>query len=313
MPDTSKQTISASQSSALWNINPWLTRWMLWKWFHDDLPIESAGDGRMEWGLKLEPLIIDQAARDLALEVRPNRDSSGQQSYVRRGRLGCSRDAEIIDPTLGPGALETKCVFDYRAWMQDWEGGQSAPRHYETQLQHQMLVGDGEDGEPYRWGVIAVWVAGEVHYLRRDPIEDLWKQLRSETNAFFETIEAGDEPDPFGSAIELPALNAIERTGEVLDLTGDVDLAEEARLFEWAKAETRRFAKQADASKVKLLAALGEASEAECFGGIRLKVSQSKIPEGIRKAYTRSVLSTHVPDNLPDELMDNLQNAEPMA
>lgn len=309
MPDPERRTISATQAPALWNRSPWTTRWMLYKHFADGMSLDKEADGRMSWGLKMEPLILAQAAEDLALEVRPNAD----QSYVRRGRLGCTRDAIVIDPTLGPGTLETKVVFDYRDWMGGWEGGQTAPAHYEIQTQEQMLVGDGDDGEPYRWGVIAVWVAGEIHYLRRDPIEDLWKQLRAEADVFFASVEAGEEPDPFGSPVELPMLNAVARTGEIVDLSADVALAEEARMFEWAKAKARAFTRQADASKVKLMAALGDASEAECFGGIRLKVAQSEIPEGVRKAYTRTVLSTHIPDELPDELMDNLKTTEVMA
>lgn len=306
-------TISATQAPALWNRSPWLTRWMLFKHFRDGMSLDKPADGRMSWGLKLEPLIIAQAAEDLALEVRPNVGADGKPVYERRGRLGCTRDAIVIDPSLGPGTLETKCIFDYRDWMSAWGGGETVPDHYEIQTQHQMLVGDGDHGEPFRWGVIAAWVAGDVHYFRRDPVEDLWKALRSEADAFFASVDEGREPDPFGVAAELPMLNAVERTGEVVDLSSDVDLAEEARMFNWAKAAARRHDKIADKAKVRLLAALGDASEAECFGGIRLKVSQSEIPESTRKAYTRTVLTAHVPDHLPDELMDNLSNLAPTA
>lgn len=306
MPDPTGQTISATQAPALWNKSPWLSRWMLYKHFHDGMSLEKTPDVRMDWGLKLEPLIIAQAAEELALEVRPNRDAEGNPAYDRRGRLGCTRDAIVIDPSLGPGALETKCVFDYRDWMDDWAGGEQAPEHYEIQLQEQMLVGDGETS--FLWGVIAVWVAGEVHYFRRDPIAELWAALEAEAGRFFAEVGEGIEPDPFGLAAELPMLNRIKRTGEVVDLSADIAVAEEARMFNWAKAEARRHQKIADVSKVKLLQALGDASEAECYGGIRLKVSQSEIPESKRKAYTRTVLTAKVPDDLPDELADNLAN-----
>ena len=167
VPDSTGKTISATQAPALWNASPWLTRWMLHQHFTNGMQLDKAADARMSWGLKLQPLILEQAAEDLSLEIRPNEGDI----YERRGLLGCTRDAIVIDPTLGPGALETKVVFDYRDWMSAWDGGRTAPQHYEIQLQEQMLVGDGETGEPFRWGVIAVWVAGEVHYLRRDPVE----------------------------------------------------------------------------------------------------------------------------------------------
>lgn len=105
----------------------------------------------MDWGTRLQPLIIEQAARDLKLDVFPC------DTYVRNGNLGCTRDAEIICPDRGPGALEVKAVFDYKTWMREWDGGNSVPRHIEIQHQTQMLVGDGK--VPFSWGVIAAWVA----------------------------------------------------------------------------------------------------------------------------------------------------------
>jgi hypothetical protein len=119
----------------------------------------------MQWGKKLQPLIIAQASEELRLEVRPNE----ADDYHRRGFLGCTRDATIICPDRGPGALETKCVFDYGVWMRDWHGGKFVPRNHEIQLQQQMLVGDGT-GPAYEWGVVCAWVAGEQHYFERKPM-----------------------------------------------------------------------------------------------------------------------------------------------
>lgn len=305
MPDATRSTISATQAPALWNRSPWLTRWMLHKAFTAGLPLDKPADARMSWGLKLEPLILAQAADELNLEVRPNKDADGKPVYERRGQLGCTRDAVVIDPTLGPGALETKVVFDYRAWMADWEGGQIAPAHYEIQLQEQMLVGDGR--ESFRWGVLAVWVAGEVHYLRRDPVPDLWASLDAEAAAFFADVAAGREPDPFGAAIELPVLQAIKRTGEVLDRRTDIALAEDARLYEHLTERRRAAERAVDSQKIKLLTALGDASEADCFGGIRIKVSQYKIPAQQRKETVGHKLTVKVPDDLPDALTDSLR------
>src|SRR6202030_4173403 len=122
----------------------------------------------MSWGTKLQPLIIEQVAQERGLEVIPNDDT-----YVRRGLLGCTRDATIIAPGIGPGALEIKCVFDYRVWMQKWNGGKSVPREVEIQLQQQMYVGAATEnvrthmGDPlssYKWGLIAVWVCADLYY-----------------------------------------------------------------------------------------------------------------------------------------------------
>lgn len=294
MPDPTRKTISATQVPALFNVSPWLTRWMLYRNFVDGMPIENEGDARMEWGRRMEPLILDVAARDLNLEVRPD------QAYVRRGRIGCTRDAIVTAPDVGPGALESKCVFDYRTWMSDWEGGKSVPRHYELQLQVQMAVGDGTT--PFKWGAIAAWVAGEVHYFKREPIPELWEQIEREAEDFFASVERRNEPDPFGAAIELPLLTTIPRSGEVLDLSDDLDLAEIARSYTLDKEAERTAAKAAEIAKVKLLAAMGAASEAALYGGIHVRLSQRAVAAHQRKASTSTVVKVHVPEHLADGL-----------
>lgn len=298
MPDPARNTISASQAAALWNRSPYLTRWMLWQHFANAMPLDKDADGRMAWGLKMEPLILAEAAADLKLEVRPNQP----QVYVNRGRFGCTRDAEIISPDEGPGALEAKTVFDYRTWMQDWEGGKAVPPHYEIQLQVQMYVGDGE--QPFRWGAIPVWVAGEIHYFRRTPAEGLWQEMEREAEAFFADVAAGREPDPFGASVELPFLSNRPRTGETIDLSEEAnarDLAEAARMFELEGKAIRAAEKSRDHFKAKLLGAIGEASEAILYGGIRLKTRVDHIPAQTRAATTRTILKVSVPEDLPDD------------
>lgn len=300
MPDPAGQTISASQAAALWNKSPYLTRWMLWQHFAKGMSLDKEGDARMSWGLKLEPLIIAEAAADLKLEVRPNQP----QAYVSRGRFGCTRDAEIIAPDLGPGALECKCVFDFRTWMQDWDGGKRVPAHYEIQLQTQLYVGDGR--EPYRWGAFAVWVAGEVHYFRREPAEGLWADMEREAEAFFAAVEACEEPDPFGASVELPFLTNLPRRGDVIDLSEEAnakEIAEAARMFDAESARARGVGRSRDHFKAQLLAALGEASEAILYGGIRVKVRQDDVPEHTRAASKRTILKVTVPAELPDDLL----------
>src|SRR5262249_40260636 len=219
MPDPHRQTVSASQSAALFNASPYLTRWMLWQHHARGPPLGAAEDSRMKWGRILEPAIVEQASRDLRLECRPN--VGGE--YVRAGRLGCTRDAMIVCPDRGPGALECKCCFDYATWMRDWEGGRAVPPHIEIQLQTQMLVGSGA-GPGWNWGTIAVWVCGgEIKYFERKPIVELWTKLEIEAAAFFASLIADEEPNPFGAAIELPWLNDLFPTtrGETLDLSND--------------------------------------------------------------------------------------------
>jgi len=269
MPDPLRQTISATEVPALWNVSPYVTRWMLYKKFADGMEIEKPADARMDWGLRMEPLIQAQAAADLKMEIIPN---AGR--YHRRGLVGCTRDAIVICPDRGPGTLETKCVFDYRTWMQSWSGGESAPRHYEIQTQVQMMVGE-EAGEPYRWGVIAAWVAGEMHYFERAPIPDLWAKIEAEAATFFDDVKAGREPDPFGAPIEVPFLSAIERVpGKVVE-SADADLTTIARELDAASRAARDAEKVRADAKARLLAAAADAEELRLPGGVSVKFKRS--------------------------------------
>jgi hypothetical protein len=278
MPDAARQTISATESAGLWNVSPYVTRWMLWQRFANGVDIDSAEHSRMTWGKKLQPLIIEQAAQDLKLEVIPNHGDT----YVRRGLLGCTRDATIICPVRGLGALETKCVFDYRTWMTDWEGGRAPPRYHEIQLQQQMLVGDPDEHKTpnfgmYGWGVICAWVAGDMYYFEREPIHELWTRLNDEAFAFFESIRTRSEPSPFGVPIEvewLTKLLPLER-GKVVDLSADpaaAEAAEMARVYVEAKENENAGKRVAEPLRAKLLALARDAEEVWLPGAIKVRV-----------------------------------------
>lgn len=239
---------------------------MLYRSFHDGLNISSPPNSRMDWGLKLQPLIIAQAAADLKMEVRPNVDDA----YHRRGVVGCTRDADMIFPDVGPAALETKCVFDYRDWMEKWGGGEFVPRHYEIQLQVQMMVGDGR--EPYKRGVIACWCAGEVSYFHREPIPDLWETIEAEATKFLAEVRDGTEPEPFGHPVELPFLSAVEHDKTKVIVSDDETLSQRAIAYAEAGRIVADANKRRDEIKAILLAAAGDAGEIRFNDGTTVEV-----------------------------------------
>jgi YqaJ-like viral recombinase domain len=272
MPDPDRKTISATQSPALWNVSPYCTRWMLWRHFADGLPLDSEPNARMDWGLKLQPLIIEQAAADLHLEIAPNEDDV----YHRRGRLGCTRDAMIICPDRGPGALETKCVFDYGTWMREWDGGRRVPRHYEIQLQQQMLVGD-EGGPSFEWGMVVAWVGAELFFFERKPLLDLWDKLNEEAAAFFGSIEARTEPDPFGAPIEAPWLTELfpivpRQTLDLREDPGAVAITEKASLFKYHRSSESAHSKGVEGLRAEFLALAKENEIVLLPGGANIRV-----------------------------------------
>lgn len=299
MPDRTLATISATEAPALFNASPYVTRWMLYQRFANGMDIDTQADARMTWGRKLQPLILDQVAADMRLEIRPNEDDT----YMRRGLLGCTRDATIICPDRGPGAVETKCVFDYRTWMANWNGGKQPPRHHEIQLQQQMLVGD-EGGESYRWGLLVAWVAGELHYFERAPVKDLWAPLYQEAERFFFDVKAKREPEPFGSPIELPLLAQLFPTikGNTIDLTAHAAgeaIAIAAREYKAAKEQESAGKSTAEPLRAKLLAVARDADEVLLPGAVVVRIVQAGKGKRINVWWPDAAdVTTKTPDDL---------------
>ena len=304
MPDPTRKTISATEMSMLLGVSPYGTRWMLYQRFAKGIEAPRPDHNRLDWGTKMEPLLLDQAAADLRLEVITNRQADGSQIYLSRGLLGCSRDADIYDPQGGPGALETKCCFDYKILMQEWDGGKTPPRQHEIQLQQQMYVGDGTN--PFEWGTIALWCGGDMTYFHRKPMPDLWETFEREAKAFFADVTAGNEPSPFGAPVEVPLLKQLFSvpTGEVVNVTEALGEAEATKLAQRVvDADYQRVVRLA-AEKVEkdvqayLLGLAKDADELELPQGIRVKINRSARAGYIVKPTTVVSVKAHIPQQI---------------
>lgn len=273
MPDPTRTTLSATQTPALFGVSPYVTRWMLLRHFIHGDSIDSPEHNRMDWGSKMQSLVLAQAAEDLRVEVRPNADDN----YIRRGLLGCTRDGDVVCPDRGPGAIEMKCVFDYGVWMQTWNGGKSLPRHIEIQLQQQMMVGDGE--KPFEWGVLAVWLCGEMKYFERKPIPDLWAQIEVEAFKFFSDVHAKKDGDPFGDPVEMPLLAKVFPliAGTKIDLTVHpraAELVNQVGLMLYHAEQRLNHDKGEKVIKAMFKALLADAEEATLLDGVRIRQKQ---------------------------------------
>lgn len=304
MPDPTKKTISATEMSGLLGVSPYVTKWMLYQRFAKGIEAPGPEHNRLDWGTKMEPLLLEQAAEELRLEVKTNRQPDGSQVYLRRGLLGCSRDADIYDPQRGPGALETKCCFDYKILMQEWDGGKTPPRQHEIQLQQQMYVGDGVT--PYEWGTIALWCGGDMTYFHRKPMPDLWELFENEARQFFIDVSFGNEPEPFGSPIEVPLLKIIFAvpSGEIINATellGEVEATKLAQMV--VDADYQRVVRLAaekveEKSKAKLLALAKDADEIELPQGIRIKITRSPRAGYTVKPTVAVTVKPHIPQQI---------------
>ena len=295
MPDITKKSISATELGGLLGVSPWVTPWMLFQRFANGIDIDKDQDSRMGWGTLMEPLVLSETARQLGLEVQASRDAQGIQPYVRRGLIGCTRDATIWSPNDGPGACEAKCVFDYSVWMQKWTSCKhGVPPEIEVQVQAQMYVGDGVT--PYKWGLIPVFVCGDLKLdFRREPIPELWDKFEEVTAKFFEDVAAGNMPDPFGLAVELPLIKQLYPPvmKKVRDYREEEDafkIAEDARMYGYHTEEASNNKAAADALKIRLQGLLMDNEELLLPHGIIVR--QKPHGKGIR-------LTVYVPDNIP--------------
>lgn len=293
MPDPDRRTVSATEMPMLLNVSHYGTAFMLYRRFHDGVDIGSGEDARMSWGRKMQPLIREQAASDLSLEIVPNDDDIYQRQRGG-GPLGATRDATMRAPDRGDGAFEIKCCFDYRTWMNRWHGGKAPPKEYEIQLQQQMLVGDGTTS--FKHGTICVWVCGELIYFHRDPIPALWTELVKTGAAFLNDVAQHRRPDPFGDPIEAPFLAMIERPPDsVIDLTGDPSLADKVRQYAWEQKQARVSGKSAASLKSEIIAAMGANREANLDDGITVKLLLRK-----RGDTPQVVVKTFIPNVVDD-------------
>lgn len=290
--------------SGLLGISPYVTKWMLYQRFAKGIETPRPDHNRLDWGTRMEPLLLEQAAEDLKLEVTTNRQPDGSQVYVRRGLLGCSRDADIYDPQRGPGALETKCCFDYKILMQEWDGGKTPPRMHEIQLQQQMYVGDGQ--RPYEWGTIALWCGGDMTYFHRKPMPDLWEKFEQEARQFFDDVLACNEPPPFGDPVEVPLLKQLfnKPTGEIIVAVDKLGEAEATKLAqrvvdaEYQRVQRLAAEKVEDKVKAEILGLLKEADELELPQGIRVKVTRSPRAGYSVKPTVAVTVKSHIPQQI---------------
>jgi len=304
MPDPTLKTISATEMSMLLGVSPYGTKWMLYQRFAKGIEAPGPDHNRLDWGTKMEPLLLDQAAADLRLEVQTNRQPDGSQIYIRRGLLGCSRDADIYDPQRGPGALETKCCFDYKILMQEWDGGKTPPRQHEIQLQQQMYVGDGTT--PYEWGTIALWCGGDMTYFHRKPMPDLWETFEQAAAIFFQQVNDGIEPEPFGSPVEVPLLKVIfdKPTGEIVNGVERLGEGEATKLAqrvvdaEYQRVQRLAAEKVEEKVKAEILGLLKDADEIELPQGIRVKVNRSARAGYSVKPSTVITVKAHIPHQI---------------
>lgn len=270
MPDPDFKTVSASQVPELLNISQWGSRLTLHHQFANRIPDDRAETRRMKIGKLFEPMILEEVAKMLVLEVHAN--PAGTYTRHPTLPLGCTEDARVLCPTRGPGVVEVKAVDKYefqRSWTE--AGG---PKMYEAQLQTAMLVKEAT------WGILAPFVYNEgadgrlVLYERR-PHAEAQERIGAEATAFFADLAAGKEPTPFGIPVELGLMNTLHPEAietKVLDATDDIELTEMLRMYQWTSEQHRGFGRARVEMLPKLLARFGDHGRVRLAEGVSARI-----------------------------------------
>lgn len=245
--------VGGSEVAALFDKSPFITRFTLWHRKAGTIASDGAGNDRTEWGKRLEPAIAEGVTADMRWSLRKSREYHTRDGVAG---MGCTLDYDIVDHVDGPGIVEIKFVAAYSTWATDWSD-KRAPVAYELQLQHQLAC----TGRP--WGAIVCFIGQtatlRIYERKADPkvIAELERRVRE----FWQSIAANDRPDPVGTAEEWTALRdlypEIER-GKTIRIE-DERVSEVAQMYRYGQDQQKAGSAIFDSSKVKLLAALGDA------------------------------------------------------
>lgn len=264
--------IGASESPALFGVNPFESEFSLWARKQGKVPMSLEESEAMEWGKRLEDPIAQAYAEKTGRRVfDPGRNTilrSFEQPW-----LIATLDREIsASDKDGPGVLEVKTAGEFR--REDWEDGE-IPLAYQVQVQHQLAV------TGYKWGSIAVLIGGNKFGWKDVQRNDAFiEELRARCAAFWRRVESGEAPDVDGSERTAAALKALYApNGSMIELGPEVQEYDDELVA--LKAHIKALEERADLLKNKVRAALGDASVGVLPCGAKYSVSTTE-----RAGYT---------------------------
>jgi len=274
MPDPTKQSVSASQMPCLFGVSPYMSRFMLWHDFKGDaeLPLVDP-DERMAWGTLHEPAILARTAYDYRARMIVNTE---RRQYVRRGRIGHTRDGRMLGSGRGRINVEAKNL-DFMVWKSDWTET-AAPQHIEIQAETGTYV------DRCDMTIIAAHVGGNsIRYYERAPRPELQDRIKAETASFFESLKRNREPDPLGVAAELPQLATLypeANPAKVLERLEDAELRDLLKQYEYGQGQETFGRKLVEAAKPKILALAQDCSVIRA-NSIECRIAKSEIEEQV--------------------------------
>lgn len=232
----------------------------------------------VEWGHRLEPLIIDAYAD--RTKRRTYHSGLLLRSNEHQWAL-CTLDGSTVEPPeTTPWPLEVKTGASWK--LDDWADG--PPRPYALQLQQQMLV----TGAPK--ATIACLIGGQKLVwcdVERDESEI--RRIIAAGSALWERIQRRDPPPPDGSEASGRALSRLYPTDDGSTVELGRDIADALDELERAKAEEKAAAARKATLEQQIKAAIGPATTAYA-GGWTVSYKLQKRAEHVVKASEFRVL-----------------------
>lgn len=255
------RVVGASEASALFDANPWLTHFELWHRkngtiatpeFNARNPDGTPVNSRIHWGVKLEHLIVEEACERWGYRPldTPRRIDNG-------AGLGGHPDRLVLCPERGCNVvLEVKTVD----WLERKKWGDEPPLQY--LLQPNTYAGLCNAA----WADVVVMVLGGNTDLERHQYAfrpKLYAETERRVAAFWQSIREGKPPKPDYSRDGATLSEFYSDPADTaIDLRRDNRMPELMQEYLDAKRDELAAACRVDAAKAEILEKIGNNSEA---------------------------------------------------
>lgn len=236
------QHVGASESAALFNLSPWVTRWQLHMQKLGKLPSVDLDDNKsIQQGRHFEPAIAAYAAEKFGINLRK------VHRYLTADDcpgMGASLDYEQI----GTGSLipvEIKWSQYGDGW--DYQGDEilEAPEYYLIQCQHQMGVTGADQA------VLLGFVGGDLRRMIIPRRDFIISTIKREIAGFWADMRAGKEP-PIDFEADAEAVSRLAAVSPICRVTLPPEAERIAGEYLTAKALENEHATVAAAKRAEL-------------------------------------------------------------
>ena len=265
-PAERNKYIGASEAAALPGIgvSPYTTPFELFHIKAGDIPPDDLdGVERIQAGQFLEPGIAAWAAHKFGMQLRPVAEYRIHPSVQG---MGASWDYEEAANEDEAPPVELKNVDGWQ-FKQNWDADGDvilhAPLHILIQVQHQLAL---RPKAPHGW-VVACVGGNELKRMMIPRHEKTITTLEESVANFWRDVKEGNEPDPDWEADASTIAKLYGAAGEdVVDMTGDVDLANLALRYTRLKGDIKELDTKARGIKSQILPLIGDAKKVLCDG-----------------------------------------------